>query len=139
MRGNPKPLPVVGVSLSPPHPHDGSVEALNFARGTKSKRALRSMVATFRETDYHVIIKELAEEWGLCNPPWFRKPTMTINPFQTDYFLLVTLIHESLHACLWDIDEDAIDESSRSIADLLWRMGLRFSRKRDTGPRKAKP
>jgi len=38
---------------------------------------------------------------------------------------LSTIIHEALHACLWDIDEEAIDTTADDIARLLWRLGWR--------------
>lgn len=33
------------------------------------------------------------------------------------------LIHETLHAELWDLDEEAVDRISESIADVLRRCG----------------
>lgn len=38
---------------------------------------------------------------------------------------LETIIHESLHACMWDQSEDAVDETSIDIARLLWRLKWR--------------
>ncbi|MBD3408517.1 MAG: hypothetical protein GF411_20505 [Candidatus Lokiarchaeota archaeon] len=38
--------------------------------------------------------------------------------------LLDCVIHESIHACLPDIDDDAVDETSTSIAKLLVRLGI---------------
>lgn len=38
---------------------------------------------------------------------------------------LTTVIHEGLHACLWDLDETAVEESASDIARLLWRLGYR--------------
>lgn len=32
-------------------------------------------------------------------------------------------IHESLHACLWDISEEAIEETARDVSRFLWRIG----------------
>ena len=34
-------------------------------------------------------------------------------------------IHESLHACMPYLSEDAVNESATSIAKLLWRLGWR--------------
>ena len=35
------------------------------------------------------------------------------------------LIHEAVHACHWDLDEEAVHETARDIAALLWRLGYR--------------
>ena len=35
-------------------------------------------------------------------------------------------LHESLHACLWDLDEEAIRETAEDIARFLWRAGYRL-------------
>lgn len=40
---------------------------------------------------------------------------------------LEIFIHEMLHACYWDMDEEAITDSAQSIAKALWRMGYRKS------------
>ena len=38
---------------------------------------------------------------------------------------LANIIHESLHACVWDLGEDCVQETSETIAKLLWRLGWR--------------
>jgi hypothetical protein len=35
------------------------------------------------------------------------------------------LIHEALHACLVDMDEDSVRETARSVSDMLWKLGYR--------------
>ena len=42
---------------------------------------------------------------------------------------LRVIIHEALHACYWDLSEDAIHEGSRDVGELLWTMGYRISKK----------
>jgi len=39
--------------------------------------------------------------------------------------LLEVLIHEAIHACEWDLKEEAVEDTGQSIADLLWRCGYR--------------
>ncbi len=41
--------------------------------------------------------------------------------------LLETTIHESLHACYWDLDENAIDEGTKSIMGLFKKMGMKVT------------
>ena len=38
---------------------------------------------------------------------------------------LITWIHEALHACNWAKSEETIDQSSKDIGRLLWRLGYR--------------
>lgn len=35
------------------------------------------------------------------------------------------LIHEMIHACHWDLDESAVTETARDIAEALWELGYR--------------
>ena len=51
--------------------------------------------------------------------------TIQIDPRYCGRELLETIIHESLHACLWDLDEEAVTMTARDIARLLWRLGYR--------------
>jgi hypothetical protein len=38
---------------------------------------------------------------------------------------LEIFIHEMLHACYWDMDEEAITDAAQSISNALWRIGYR--------------
>jgi hypothetical protein len=38
---------------------------------------------------------------------------------------LEILLHEMLHGCYWDMDEEAITDTAQSISKALWRMGYR--------------
>ena len=38
---------------------------------------------------------------------------------------LNTLLHEALHACAFDLSEDAVEEISSSISSFLWKLGYR--------------
>ena len=38
---------------------------------------------------------------------------------------LRVLLHEGTHAALWDLDEEAVDETSRDLAEMLWKLGYR--------------
>ena len=38
---------------------------------------------------------------------------------------LDTIVHELLHAAMWDIDEEAVYETATDIAKVLWRCGWR--------------
>lgn len=60
--------------------------------------------------------------WGQCN-----RDTRTIQVRQSAKGLaeLDTYVHEFLHACFWDLDEEAVTESADAISRFLWRKGYR--------------
>lgn len=41
--------------------------------------------------------------------------------------VLRDLIHEALHACVWDLSEETVARTGRDIARMLWDQGLRFT------------
>ena len=51
---------------------------------------------------------------------------------QTPIDLLDTVIHECLHACIPDLDENAVTETATAIAKVLYRMNCRVNLKNDT-------
>lgn len=57
--------------------------------------------------------------------------TLIIDPRYCERELLETIVHESLHACLWDLDEEAITATASDISRLLWRLGYRLEEDRD--------
>jgi hypothetical protein len=61
---------------------------------------------------------------GQCDNPAAKCKMLEIPIGRAPLFLQVTL-HESLHACFWQLDEESIDSAAASIAGLLWRLGWR--------------
>lgn len=59
---------------------------------------------------------------GLCDA---SKRLITVRPSLTGERELDVLIHEMLHACHWDLDEQAISETASDLARVLTRMGFR--------------
>jgi len=39
--------------------------------------------------------------------------------------LMEILLHEGLHACIWDASESTVQETAESLAKLLWKCGYR--------------
>ena len=62
---------------------------------------------------------------GLCDP---ANKTITVRSTLRGEVELDTLIHEMLHACHWDLDESAIEETATDIARALHRIGYRLDR-----------
>lgn len=60
-------------------------------------------------------------ELANCDPPTDARPAIRLlaeakkNPRQ----LLGLLLHEGLHACLWDLSEEAVLAVERSLTDLI--------------------
>lgn len=62
---------------------------------------------------------------GSCDAPSLPNKTIRVRPSLKGRVELDTHIHEMLHACLWDLDEEAVCESAEDIARALWRLGYR--------------
>jgi hypothetical protein len=70
-------------------------------------------------------IKDKETCLGLCNPPYKKNKAIKISSDLDGCEELITILHESLHACYWDTEESAIDTGSKDIGSLLWKMGYR--------------
>lgn len=62
---------------------------------------------------------------GMCDAPTTKSKRIRILKNLKDERRLEVEIHEALHACMWDVDEEAIDSSAKAIARILWRLGYR--------------
>jgi hypothetical protein len=59
---------------------------------------------------------------GSCDCPKIENPTIKIKKSLGEVEKLEVLIHEILHACFWDMDEQAIDESAVSISEIIIKL-----------------
>jgi len=62
---------------------------------------------------------------GECESPITRDKKIRIKKTIKGRILLDTLIHESLHACLWMADEEWVAQTASDISHILWRCGYR--------------
>ncbi len=62
---------------------------------------------------------------GTCESPYDKEKTIRISTGLAPTRELDVIIHELLHAALWDLDEKAIEETAKDISHLLWRLGYR--------------
>lgn len=69
---------------------------------------------------------------GSIDPPNSPQKRILIALNQTPIDLLDTVIHECLHACYPDLDEEAVTETATDIAKVLYRMNCRVKLKNDT-------
>jgi len=63
--------------------------------------------------------------YGDCDDPRINGKKIRVNITRKDKKGLSALIHESLHACFWDLEELAVDCAAEDIALFLWRLGWR--------------
>lgn len=61
--------------------------------------------------------------YGECSDPNSKSPMIRYFVGLKGMRRLDVLIHEMLHACFWDLDEEGIEESASDIARALWRLG----------------
>lgn len=79
---------------------------------------------TFRSKRWN-IIESPSELGGECGAPHIKGREMIIPINGDSKNDLDTIIHESLHACLWDLGEESVQESAEDIARIIWRLGWR--------------
>ena len=71
------------------------------------------------------VTKKRGPSRGLCDCPSAENRKIVIDPTVSEPVLLDTIIHEALHGCVWDLDEESVESTASSIADLLWACGYR--------------
>ena len=66
-------------------------------------------------------VPNLGNARGSCDPP--KKPNKEIKLLSSlrGQELLEVLLHEILHAALWDLDEQAIEETAADAARAIWK------------------
>ena len=73
------------------------------------------------------IIESPSQAGGLCDAPWVDTKELTVPVEGSDKYDLELNIHEAMHACFWDLSEDAVTEGAKDVAAFLWRLGWRKS------------
>jgi hypothetical protein len=94
----------------------------------------RKLKCKFRDKKYNIkFIKKLSmtNSDGLCDDPKSRKKTIEISNELSGKKELEIVLHESLHACFWDLDEEAITETAIDISKFLWKCGYRKINKKN--------
>ena len=66
-----------------------------------------------------------------CDSPGTKGKQITIDPTISGRDLLRSAMDEGIHACVWDFDNQAVDEMAESISRFLWRIGYRISDKQE--------
>jgi hypothetical protein len=69
---------------------------------------------------------EATHRRGVCDGPHIADRVLRAPVDVGSRNALDTVIHEALHACLWDLDDEAVAETARDVARFLWRAGWRM-------------
>jgi hypothetical protein len=69
--------------------------------------------------------RNMGKDWGRCDHPPGRHPTIQVRRSLKGVNLLDTVIHETLHAQLPLLDETAVDTTARVVATVLHQLGYR--------------
>ena len=62
---------------------------------------------------------------GICDAPDEPSKRIRIRKSLTGEAELDTVIHELMHAAHWQLSEEAVNDTARDIARVLWRLGYR--------------
>ena len=60
---------------------------------------------------------------GICEAPHIKRKRTIVDADVKGELLLEVLIHEQLHACFWNIDEEDISQAANDIARNLTKLG----------------
>lgn len=84
---------------------------------------------TFRAKRYKIEelpASKLKDCGGECDAPNKKHKSIRLRKrLSSPKVELENWLHETLHACLWDLDEEAIEETAEDISRFLWKLGYR--------------
>ncbi len=92
---------------------------------SNSKRKVRSLTLRGKRYSFEKSGNLPKTDRGYCTDPNDTQRKITIHKCLVDQEELEVLIHEMLHACFWDVDEEVIGTVGDDISKALWRMGYR--------------
>lgn len=65
------------------------------------------------------------KNYGDCDPPTVKKKQIRVRQSLRGRLRLDTIIHELLHAALWEVREEWVDQTATDIARILDKLGYR--------------
>lgn len=65
------------------------------------------------------------DHWGFCDDPLASNKRVVVDKHLFGQHRMEIVLHELLHAALWDLDEQTILETAHDLARVLWRLGYR--------------
>lgn len=87
----------------------------------------RSFSQNFRKRRYRVsfVRRMRSDRYGECDNPDLPNKGIRFSARVPERKFLKVALDEAIHACLWDLDNDSVDEIARDIAAFLHRLGFR--------------
>lgn len=89
------------------------------------KRTVRSVTLRGKRWKFEKAGTLNKDDRGYCTDPGEKSRKIKIHKNLIGQEELEVIIHEMLHACFWDIDEDVIVQVGDDLSKALWRMGYR--------------
>lgn len=83
------------------------------------------MKVKVRHKTWDLSFSPRVKENGLCDSPTVKGKRILVSSTLKGEKQLETIIHELLHAGLWSLDEECVDDMGLDIARVLWRLGYR--------------
>ena len=83
------------------------------------------MTVTVRGRRWRLEFARLKNMRGVCDSPDMQDRRIRIAKRLEGEEQLDVTLHELLHAALWDLDEEAVDETATDLARVLWKLGWR--------------
>ena len=84
----------------------------------------------FNGKRYRILWRKARLAQGSCDSP--KTPASNrnifVNPNGTEKDRINVLIHETIHACVWNLDEDTVKQTADDITNFLYKCGLRFEK-----------
>jgi hypothetical protein len=78
---------------------------------------------------WQLVFEPLKKEYGRCDSPSTPGKKITISPEvkRDDQLYLETILHEILHAAVWNLDEEFVTEYAKVAARTAIRLGFNCS------------
>jgi hypothetical protein len=74
---------------------------------------------------WRIVRERFRNSWGHCDAPNIKNKAIYIDPKIRGEHLLEIILHETLHAAGWHIDEEFVEELARDQARLIYKLGFR--------------
>jgi hypothetical protein len=93
-----------------------------------------------RNNTWKVVMADLSPSVrGEIDPPsYVNKRIKLSTSLRKQQELLEVFLHECLHGCFWDLDEDVIDQAALDISRGLYKLGARIEVTKLTAKKKKK-
>ena len=103
--------------------NNGQVAGQTEGAGAVAHRALDPVEARIDGRKWRVIptrdMRSIFDQDGHCEEPWRARKAIRFDPDIPEGDILETLIHESLHAGIWQLDDDFVTTMARDIRRLV--------------------